>query len=289
MKTIIIAIISSACISAFVSTGAAAAVGTGPSFKGPVGLQLYSLRDAFKKDVIGTLDLAKSYGPKVAELAGTYNMTPEQFKKELDARGIKGIGNHFDYNRYRSDPEAVAKEAKALGLKYAGVAWIPHTGKFTEQDARAAAAVFNKAGEVLAKYGIKFYYHNHGYEFEPYKDGTLMDILVNETNPKWVTFQMDILWTFFPGQDPVKLLKKYGKRWELMHLKDLKKGVKTGDLTGSTDVENDVVLGTGQIDLASALKAAAEVGVKYYFIEDESSRSKEQIPQSLKFLENVRW
>jgi sugar phosphate isomerase/epimerase len=289
VKTIIIAIIFGACISAFVSSGAAAAVGTGSYFKGPVGLQLYSLRDAFKKDVIGTLDLAKSYGPKVAELAGTYNMAPEQFKKELDARGIKGIGNHFDYNRFKNDPEAVAKEAKALGLKYAGVAWIPHTGKFTEQDARDAAAVFNKAGEVLSKYGIKFYYHNHGYEFEPYKEGTLMDILVNETNPKWVAFQMDILWTFFPGQDPVKLLKKYGKRWELMHLKDLKKGVKTGDLTGSTDVENDVVLGTGQIDLASALKAAREVGVKYYFIEDESSRSKEQIPQSLKFLENVRW
>jgi sugar phosphate isomerase/epimerase len=74
-----------------------------------------------------------------------------------------------------------------------------------------------------------------------------------------------------------------------MHLKDLKKGVKTGELTGSTDVENDVVLGTGQIDLAATLKAAAEVGVKYYFIEDESSHSKEQIPQSLKFLEKVSW
>ena len=289
VKTIIIAIISSACISALVSTGAAAAVGTGPYFKGPVGLQLYSLRDAFKQDVAGTLDLAKSYGPKIAELAGTYNLTPAQFKKELDARGIKGIGNHFDYNLFKTDPEAVAKDAQALGLKYAGVAWIPHTGKFTEPDARNAAAVFNKAGEVLAKYGMKFYYHNHGYEFEPYQDGTLMDILVNETKPEWVAFQMDVLWSFFPGQDPVKLLKKYGNRWELMHLKDLKKGVKTGDLTGGTDVENDVVLGTGQIDLAATLKAAAEVGVKYYFIEDESPRAKEQIPQSLKFLENVSW
>jgi sugar phosphate isomerase/epimerase len=289
VKTIINAIVCSACISALVSTGAAAAVGTGQYFKGPVGLQLYSLRDAFKKDVTGTMDLAKSYGPKIAELGGTYDLTPQQFKKELDARGIKGIGNHFDYNLVKNDPEAVAKDAKALGLKYAGVAWIPHTGKFTEQDARNAAAVFNKAGEVLAKYGIKFYYHNHGYEFEPYQDGTLMDILVKETKPKWVAFQMDVLWTYFPGQDPAKLLKRYGKRWELMHLKDLKKGVKTGDLSGGTDVENDVALGTGQIDLASALKAAAAVGVKYYFIEDESSRAKEQIPQSLKFLEKVRW
>jgi sugar phosphate isomerase/epimerase len=276
-------------MSALVTTGAAAEAGTGKCFKGPVGLQLYSLRDAFKKDATGTLDLAKSYGPKIAELAGTGSMTPEQFKKELDARGIVGIGNHFDFNRFKNEPELVAKEAKALGLKYAGVAWIPHDGKFTEQNAHDAAAVFNKAGEVLSKYGIKFYYHNHGYEFEPYKDGTLMDIIVNETKPEWVSFEMDVLWVYFPAQDPVKLLKKYGSRWEMMHLKDLKKGVKTGSLSGGTDVENDVVLGTGQIDLAATLKAAQEVGVKYYFIEDESSHSKEQIPQSLKFLENVSW
>lgn len=288
MKNLILTMVSLACASTFMSTGTAA-VGTGASFKGPVGLQLYSLRDDFKKDPLGTLDLAKKYGPKIAEVAGTAGMTPEAFKKELDKRGLKGIGAHFGFEQWEKDPEAAAKDAKALGLKYAGVAWIPHTGKFTEQDARKAAAVFNRAGEVLAKYGIKFYYHNHGYEFEPYKDGTLMDILVNETKPALVAFQMDVLWTYFPGQDPVKLLKKYGSRWELMHLKDLKKGVVTGDLSGSTDVENDVVLGTGQIDLAATLKAAAEVGVKYYFIEDESSRSKEQIPQSLKFLETVKW
>jgi sugar phosphate isomerase/epimerase len=289
MKNIILAMVSLACASGLVSTGTAAAVGTGASFKGPVGLQLYSLRDDFKKDVPGTLDLAKNFGPKIAELAGTYGMTPEQFKKELDKRGLKGIGAHFGFELWEKDPEAVAKDAKALGLKYAGCAWIPHEGKFTEADAHKAAAVFNKAGEALAKYGIKFYYHNHGYEFEPYNDGTLMDILVNETKPALVAFQMDVLWTFFPGQDPAKLLKRYSSRWELMHLKDLKKGVATGSLSGGTDVENDVVLGTGQIDLAATLKAAAEVGVKYYFIEDESSRSKEQIPQSLKFLEKVKW
>lgn len=268
---------------------ATAGPGTGEYFKGPVGLQLYSLRDAFKTDVMGTLDLAKSYGPTIAELAGTYNLKPEAFKKELDARGIQGIGAHFSYDTFKSDPESIAKEAKALGLQYAGVAWIPHDGKFTEAKAREAAEVFNHAGEVLAKYGIKFYYHNHGYEFEPYKDGTLMDILVDETKPAWVSFEMDVLWTYFPAQDPVKLLHRYGNRWAMMHLKDLKKGVATGSLSGGTDVENDVILGTGQIPLAAVLKAAQEVGVKYYFIEDESSKAKEQIPQSLKFLEQVKW
>src|SRR5689334_12967388 len=76
---------------------AAAEVGTGPNFKGPVGLQLYSLRDQFKKDVPGTLDEVKGWGIKYVELAGTYGMTPEKFKGELDKRGIVPISAHFPY------------------------------------------------------------------------------------------------------------------------------------------------------------------------------------------------
>jgi sugar phosphate isomerase/epimerase len=86
----------------------------------------------------------------------------------------------------------------------------------------------------------------------------------------------------------VKLLEKYGSRWELMHLKDMKKGTKTGLLTGNTDVKNDVALGDGQIDITAILHAAKKVGIKYYFIEDESPSSETQIPQSLQFLEQVK-
>src|SRR5215472_17574658 len=92
----------------------AASAGIGPSFKGPVGLQLYSLREQFAKDVSGTLDEVKNMGFKYAELAGTYGLSPEKFKEELKARGIKPIAAHFGYERYRDDAEAVAKEAKEL-------------------------------------------------------------------------------------------------------------------------------------------------------------------------------
>ena len=262
-------------------------VGLGASFRGPLGLQLYSLRAEFAKDVPGTLQRVQNYGIKVVELAGTYGQTPEAFKAALNARGLVPVAGHFGYDLYRDKLEDVVKQAQALGLRYAGLAWIPHNGTFTEQDARAAAAVFNKAGEALSKVGIKFFYHNHGYEFEPYKDGTLFDLLMQETKPEWVAFEMDVLWVHFPAQDPVKLLKKYGARWELMHLKDLKVGVATGSLSGGTDVKNDVVLGKGQIDLKATLKAAREAGVKYYFIEDESPAAAAQIPESLSFLENV--
>ena len=264
-------------------------VGTGASFRGPVGLQLYSLRAQFTRSVPAAIEQTKALGIRNVELAGTYNIAPEKFRDMLTAAGLNPVSAHFPYERYRDNPEAVAREAKALGLKYAGLAWIPHKGDFTEQNCRDAAAVFNHAGEVLAKEGIRFFYHVHGYEFQPHAKGTLLDLLLAETNPKFVTYQMDTTWVFFPGQDPATLLRKYPGRWELMHMKDLKKGVARGSLSGGTDPNNDVVLGTGQLDWPGILKAARETGVKLYFIEDEAAAAPEQIPQSLRFLETVSW
>jgi len=267
----------------------AESVGVGNSFKGPVGLQLYSLRAEFTRNVPATLDKVKSYGIRDVELASTYNLTPAKFKEMLDERGFNPVSIHFPYERYAADPEAVARDAKALGVRYAGCAWIPHEGAFDEQECRAAATVFNKAGAALAKQGIRFFYHAHGFEFQPHGDGTLLDLLMKETTPGLVSFQMDVLWIVFPGQDPVKLLEKYKGRWELMHLKDLKKGVATGSLSGNTDVSNNVVLGTGQMDWPAILAASKEAGIKHYFIEDESPIAAEQIPQSLKYLEQVKF
>lgn len=286
MKTQTILVVVVSLLLAIAGIASPQGAGTGRSFKGPIGLQLYSLRNQFAKDVPGTLSQVKSFGFRIVELAGTYNLAPDKFRAELEAHGLKAVAGHFPYERFRDDPEGVAKEAKALGLEYAGCAWIPHQGDFDEAECRGAIAVFNKAGEVLAKQGLRFFYHTHGYEFQPHGSGTLFDLLMQGTNPKLVTYEMDILWVHHPGQSPAKILEKYANRFELMHIKDLKTGVK-GDLTGGTDVENDVVLGTGQIDLPGTLRAAQKAGVKYYFIEDESSRVVTQIPQSLRFLENV--
>ncbi|MGA2035372.1 MAG: sugar phosphate isomerase/epimerase [Thermoguttaceae bacterium] len=265
-------------------------VGTSKSYHGPTGLQLYSLRDMQKtQGVLATLDKAREYGFKYVEVSGRGNMTPAEFKAQLERRGLVPVGTHFGYDRLRDDIEGVAREAKALGLPYVGCAWIPHQGRFTEKTCREAAAVFNRAGEALARHGIKFYYHNHGYEFEPFGQDTLFDLLAAETNRRTVFFQMDVLWAVLPGQDPAKLLEKYPGRWLLMHLKDLKKGVPLGSLSASTALTNDVAIGTGQVDWPKLLQAAQKVGVKYYFIEDESPTAVEQIPHSLRFLESVAW
>ena len=134
-----------------------------------LGLQLYSLRAQFAKDVPGTLDKVRDMGFKNVETAGTYGVAPAKFKKELKSLGLTIVSAHFPYEKFRDDVEGVASEAKALGAKYAGCAWIAHSGTFSEQGCREAAKVFNKAGEALAKHGIKFFLTTRtATNFQPY-------------------------------------------------------------------------------------------------------------------------
>jgi len=263
-------------------------VGTGSSFKGPIGLQLYSLRNQFSKDVPATMARVSDYGLKYVELAGTYAMPTEPFLALLASNKLTAVSGHFAYDLYRTNAAEVARQAKALGLKYAGCAWISHQGEFDEQEARDAAKVFNNAGQILAAEGIQFFYHTHGYEFRPHGKGTLFDVLMAETDPKLVKYQMDVFWVVHPGQDPVQWLEKYAGRWELMHVKDMRKGTER-NFTGKSNVNNDVQVGTGIIDWPAVLSTAKRVGVKWYFIEDESDEAARNIPGSLKYLEAVQF
>lgn len=260
--------------------------GAGSESSIPLGLQLYSLRGQFLKDVPGTIKFVAEIGIKEVELAGTYNLEPAQFSELLRQAGLKAVSGHFPFERFDKDTAAVVKDAKSLGLKFAGCAWIPHQDGFKEADVKKAIEVFNRAGKALAAEGIQFFYHCHGYEFQPYGDGLFMDALIRETDAKNVAFEMDTLWVYLPGQDPAAWLLKYPTRWQLLHLKDLKKGIERGNQSGGTDKENNVPLGTGQLDWPAILSAAKQIGVKHYFIEDESSVAPAQIPQSVKYLKS---
>ena len=265
---------------------------TAGSFDAPAGLQLYSLRSQFKlRGVEWTLDQVKAMGIVEVELAsGVPDLAPEPMKAELDKRGLKAISSHFSYKRWQTDLDNVVKEAKILGLQYAGCAWIDHKDDFDDAECANAIETFNKAGAALAKEGIKFFYHLHGFEFQPAKEGgTLADRLIKETDVNTVKYELDVLWIVFPGQNPVKLMETYPDRWVLMHLKDLKKGVATGSLSGHTDVNNNVVLGEGQVDWPAVFAAAQKIGMKHYFIEDESDTVMEQMPKHLEYLKNVKW
>jgi sugar phosphate isomerase/epimerase len=262
-----------------------AAIGQG-LYTAPFGVQAYTFRKSFPLGIAATLDSIKRMGFTELE-GGGGKMPPDEFKKLCDERGIRIASGGAGYEELVKNPMDVAKNTKALGATYVMCAWIPHKGDFTLDNAKKAVTDFNAAGKVLKENGVTLCYHAHGYEFQPHEKGTLLDYIVQNTNPDYVSFEMDVLWVQFGGGDPVALLKKYGKRWKLMHLKDLRKGV-TKDLTGGTSQENDVALGTGEIDIPGILKEANKVGIKHFFIEDESSHVNTQVPQSIAYLRSLK-
>ena len=155
---------------------------------------------------------------------------------------------HVGLDEFKNNPQNVIAAAKALGVKYVGTAWYPHQGAFTEADARKAIADFNAIGKTMKDAGLQFFYHNHGYEPVTYGDGTLLDLIIKETDPNLVKFEMDVLWTFLPNVDPAALIRKYPGRFKLMHIKDMKPGVARGSLSGGLPDSLQAVIGQGQVN-----------------------------------------
>ncbi len=260
-------------------------MGTLPLEAQEIGLQLYSLRNQFKEDVPGTLDLIQSWGITKLEGGGTYGLSMEEFKKALADRGLKVVSVGAGYEDLKNDVDKVLENAQAFDVKYVMCAWIPHDDNiFDIAKTKEAVEVFNKAGKRLKEEGITLAYHAHGYEFRPYGEGTLFDYMAK--NAKDFKFEMDVYWVQHGGADPMTVLNKYPDKFVLMHLKDMEKGV-TGNNTGHEDVETNVVLGTGQVDIAGLVNRGKELGIDYMFIEDECSRVVEQVPESLKFLKEM--
>jgi sugar phosphate isomerase/epimerase len=259
-----------------------------PLFPQSPGVVSYTYRKEFPKDFEGTLDKIRSLGMHNIEFSNLFGKTAAEVRAMLDEREMVCTSYGVSYDELQKNTNEVAQNAKTLGASFVRVAWIPNRQPFTLELAEQTTREFNEIGRRLREeFGLTFCYHNHGYEFAEYGDGTLFDVLMAQTNPQDVFIELDILWVQFPGADPVAILEKYGKRIKLMHLKDLKKGV-VGDLSGKTSVENDVALGDGQIDIHGVLAAARKAGVVHYYIEDESSQIDEQVPKSIAFLKSLR-
>jgi len=261
----------------------------GPSINGvPLGMVSYTYRQSLQKDMPTTLDSLKSMKVYDMEFSSLFGKKATEIRKLLDERGMYCTSFGVSYPDALNKSDEVAANAKALGAKFVRVAWIPHEGPFTKELADKTVADFSIIGKNLKEnYGLEFCYHNHGFEFAPYEGGTFFDYIAKNTDPKYVNFEMDILWTFFPGIDPAKLLEQYPTRFKLMHVKDLKKGI-VGNLSGGTSSENDVALGTGQLNLPAIMKAAKKAKIQHYYIEDESSLHALQVPVSIKYLLSIQ-
>lgn len=258
---------------------------SGQLYAQEIALQLYSLRNEMKEDVKGSHQLVADWGIKYIEGGGTYGMELEAYKNLISGLGLSMIAVGADYNQLKDNPQEIIDNAKAFGAKYATCFWIPHpSGQFSDKEMQEAIQVFNRAGKILKDAGITLTYHPHGYEFKPHGKGTLFDKMLVEANQ--FEFNMDVYWVKMGGGDPLAIMKKYPKKFPLLHLKDRAHGT-PGNTNGQGDVETNVVLGTGDVDIRGLIKQAKKVGTKYLIIEDESSRSVQQIPQSVTYIKQV--
>lgn len=264
---------------------------TAHAFGQPViGLQMGSVGKQARADLPGTLKKLNEWGVKELEGGLPRGIEVADYLKLLKENGLTIVAVGANFDSLANDPVKIANRAKALGVKQVICYWVPHTGDdFTIEDAKKGVSVFNSAGEVLAKNGLALGYHAHGYEFRPYEGGTLFDYMAKNMDPKFANFQMDVFWIKQSGTDPVALLNKYPNRFISMHLKDRLKGMPDSN-NGRADVEKaNVVLGTGDVNIEAIVRAGNKAGIKHYFIEDESSRQWEQVPQSIAFLKTIKY
>ncbi len=230
------------------------------------GLQLYTLRDVLPADPKGILKQVAAMGYKQIEgyegpKGMFWGMTNTEFKKYMDDLGMQYISSHCDINK---DFERKAGEAAAIGMKYLICPSLSDEGRMNEDDYKKAADTFNQRGQVCKNKGIKFAYHNHDQAFVKRPSGFIAEeVLLNNTDPALVDYEMDIYWVITGGQDPITWLEKYPNRFTLCHIKDRKKNIAPSEREASVDV------GTGSIDFEKILHVAKKNGMKYYIVEQE--------------------
>ncbi|HEX2779180.1 MAG TPA: sugar phosphate isomerase/epimerase [Gemmatimonadaceae bacterium] len=259
-------------------------------FRAPLGIQLWSFREQAKTDPVAMLRTVRRMGLTHVETAGMYGMTAAQFAEATRRAGLQVTSMHVGYDDLANHPETVIADAKTLGARYVGIAWYPHANSgFTEADARRAIADFNRFGRTLHDAGLTFFFHNHGYEAVRYGDGTLLDLMISETDPALVKYELDVLWAWLPGFDPAALIRKYPGRFRLMHIKDMKPGVARGSLSGGLPDDQQAAIGEGQVSWSDVMAAAARDGLEYYYIEDETPAPATNVPKSISWLERLRF
>jgi sugar phosphate isomerase/epimerase len=256
-------------------------------FDAPLGVQLWSFRAKAQEGPLEMLQMVRDMGFTHVETAGLYDMAADSLAKALAEADLSATSMHVSTDALNADMDRVISNAKSLGAGYVGTAWYPHEDEFSEADARRAIADFNRWGRALKDAGLQFFYHNHGYEPQPYGDGTLLDLIIDETDPELVAFEMDVLWTWLPNIDPVALIQRHPNRFKLMHIKDMKPGIERGSLSGGLPENQKAVIGQGQVNWPVLLKAAQDDGFGHFYLEDESTDPIANAPASIEYLKSV--
>lgn len=243
-----------------------------------VALELYTVREPAATDFPGTLKQVADMGYRAVELAGLHGMTAAGVKQTLDDLGLRAMAAHISLDRFATDTAGAIAEAQTLGCDLAIVPFVPPERR-TAEATRAMAAAFNDYATQCQAAGLRFGYHNHAFEFEPLADGaTLLDLLLDGTDPALVNVELDVYWVAYANQDPLALIERLAGRLPILHLKDMEAGPNRADAP----------VGSGTIEWEPILAAGAAAGVDWYVTEqDNPADPLEDAAASLRYLQQL--
>lgn len=234
-----------------------------------VGLQLYTLRNQISKDVRSVIAKVSDIGFREVETygyslkGGFWGLNIKEFRSLLKSHGLKSPSGHYNFEPYLGvDNLDSLKEnieaAKGIGQKYLTVPYLSEPLRKNLDSYKVLASKLNQAAILARKAGLQLVYHNHDFEFKDFNGTTGYDILLRETDPSDLKFELDIYWTVKAGKDPIALFQQNPGRYVMWHVKDM-------DRTDKSYTE----VGSGTIDYKQIFAKAKLSGMKHFFVEQD--------------------
>lgn len=243
----------------------------------PVALAVFTVEDELNKDYYKTLQKIKEIGYDFIEIGGFGNYNTKEWNKVLDELGLKITSNHIGIEMLEQSFNHIVELNQEIGVSNLVVPSIRAERRTDADSFKRVAESMNTIGLKCNENGMRLHYHNHSFEFVIFDGKTGHQILIENTDPKYVSFQLDTYWLYYGGQNPQEYIKTYSSRVRLIHLKDMLDDEK----------KSFAEVGEGILNFTEIFKAADESNAEYFIVEQDTC----QIPclESVKLsFENIK-
>jgi sugar phosphate isomerase/epimerase len=220
----------------------------------PVGVQLYTLRRPFAEEPMGTLERIREVGYDSVEFAAPLDMDFNALGARMKEIGLDCPSAHVGLAELNDRPDDVIAMAKALGCRFVVLPFVDPNGA----DWRAVVTQLSAFARRASDEGMRTAYHHHHFEFDNSRGFRPFDVLVGESDPSLVFFELDVYWLKKGGEEPLAMIEKLGERVKLLHLKDMAGDGKMADV------------GSGTLDFPAMIAAARAAKAEHFFVEHDA-------------------
>jgi len=222
------------------------------------GLQLYTLRASMAEDVASTLRVVAEIGYREVEFAGYFEHSAQEIRLILSRYGLRSPSTHVPGSVLREDAAAFVATAAEIGHDYVTLAWMEASLRQTASDWQRWAEDTNRLGELCRQHGMRAAYHNHDFEFVEIDGVVPFELLLAETDPALVDFELDFYWAQKAGRDIRDVLAMAGGRVTMAHIKDMDEAGNIADV------------GAGIIDFHGILHDPVAASIRHAFVEHDT-------------------